>query len=229
MEKQLEVSEADRVPDPPGSSAGAENIAGSGGYDDTILDTMDDDYGDITAGGSHKGSSMPPPSSRNMSVGTELACKLLVTGISGAGDNYDEVFIEKNKKTPAVSPAGGFGTKNSLDDDGGERFPPAYHIIRAQKAKALGAVRMAGMFNLLRLKTDAKLGYGRGGLAVSGDRRSAVAQHYHCAQRRLNLSMTLKKPDPSKFDDLICTACPLEHSLADRMAGGGAANSVDFI
>jgi len=101
-------------------------------------------------------------------------------------------------------------------------FPPAYNVIRANKSKELGAVRLGGIYGLGRLIGTEKIGFSKGGLAVEGDARAFTVQNYHCAEKGLNMSLTIKKTDAGAYDDLNCISCERTHSFAERMAGDGA-------
>jgi len=124
----------------------------------------------------------------------------------------DEVFVQS-------VPSGDSGMETGAVDNAA--FPSEYNIIRTARAAALAPARMAGLFGLGRVPTGTRLGYGTGGLAVEGDCRTFLAQNYHCAEKGLNMSFSLARPDRAGRDGLICLACPARHSHADRMAGEG--------
>jgi hypothetical protein len=51
-------------------------------------------------------------------------------------------------------------------------------------------------------------------------------QNYHCAEKGLNMSLTLRRPAAGAVDELQCISCPVAHSLAGRIAIG---NPVVFV
>ena len=118
---------------------------------------------------------------------------------------------------------GGAGSHSGDDPDvqAVEGFPPAYNVIRASKAKELGAVRLGGVYGLGRVTGPEKIGFGKGGLAMEGDMRPFSVHNYHCADWGLNMSLTIRKTDSGAFDELICLSCARPHSFAERMAGDG--------
>jgi len=135
---------------------------------------------------------------------------------TGAGSQeilIDDVF------TPGQIPSGDSGSRRGTVDDAD--FPPDYNVIRTAKSASLAPIRLGSLFGLGRSTTGTRLGFGPGGLAVEGDCRTFAAQNYHCAEKGLNMSFSIAKPDQSGNDGLQCLACPVSHSHADRMAGEG--------
>jgi hypothetical protein len=100
-------------------------------------------------------------------------------------------------------------------------LPPAYSIIRAAKAKLLNAGRLGVVVGLDRTPSFGKIGYGKGGLVVQSDGRSYQTQNYHCTDKGLNMSVSLRRPIAGAADDMACLACPNSHSFADRMEREG--------
>jgi len=124
----------------------------------------------------------------------------------------DEVF------SPPGGPSGSSGIASGAVE--GADFPADYKIIRTTKAARLAPARLGGLFGLGRIDTGVRLGYGEGGLAVTGDTRTFLAQNYHCAEMGLNVSFSVKKPSAAGEDDLTCLACPTPHSHVSRMNEG---------
>jgi len=142
---------------------------------------------------------------QDASIGTEI--------LDHPENIVDDVFAASSG--PSGGSGSGVGAMNDAD------FPPEYNIIRTAKAAGLAPVRLGGLFGLGRVSSGARLGYGQGGLAVGGDSRTFAAQNYHCAEKGLNMSFSVTRPSLSGKDDLMCLACPVSHSLADRMAVEG--------
>jgi len=145
----------------------------------------------------------------NTAIGTDPS----VSGNDGNDSLIDEVF------SPGQVPSGDPGSNRGADD--AADFPPDYNVIRTAKSAGLAPTRLGGLFGLGRHATGTRLGYGPGGLAVAGDCRTFSAQNYHCAEKGLNMSFSIARPDHSGNDGLQCLACPIRHSHADRMAGEG--------
>jgi len=70
-------------------------------------------------------------------------------------------------------------------------------------------------------KTLENVGYGKGGLELPGDGRPFTAQNYHCTEKGVNLSLTLRRPAPGTTDTLECLSCPVAHSFAGRLTQEG--------
>ena len=154
-------------------------------------------------------------SSKNASRLTDIMQDATIgTDNLGQNDNIiDDVFVAPNG--PSGASGMGAGAMNDAD------FPPEYNIIRTAKAASLAPVRLGSLFGLGRVATGTRMGYGQGGLAVEGDTRTFSAQNYHCAEKGLNMSFSVTRPSLSGKDDLMCLACAVPHSLADRMAVEG--------
>jgi hypothetical protein len=149
-------------------------------------------------------------SQRTVSVGTFLANELGNIYVDkrpnlSTGDN---VFIDQgSSSTTPADPAGGTGT-----------FPPAYGVIRAAKFKRLNVGKIGSTFGISRT-TQVKIGYPRVGFKVEGDERAMVAQNYHCSQNSMNISLSISKPKGGG-DDMACLACPVSHSLREKLDAG---------
>ena len=118
-------------------------------------------------------------SHRTESVRSELAEKLSSTHL-GSGQ-FREVFDQDT--TNKNSPSGGSGSGD---------FPPAYNIIRAGKLMRLNAGKLGSMPGLERVST--KVGFPTAGLCIKDDGRALCAQNYHCAEKGVNISLSIGKP-----------------------------------
>jgi hypothetical protein len=171
----------------------------------------------------HKERSAFGPEGRKMSAGTDLAQKLERVGVSKKKvvkmETTDEVFESEPDDTgnPSKRPSGDLG---KVPQESAPEFPSVYGIIRANKFKKLGAGSFGNFLGWNRVGPRARAGYGSGGLSVPGDTRPFSVQNYHCAEKGLNMSLTLKKPAAGAADELQCVACPNAHGFAGRVAGG---------
>ena len=121
-----------------------------------------------------------PLSYRTDSVRSELARTLNKTSFElGKNQGGNEVFEAVNVSGPSGSPGSG-------------GFPPAYNIIRAGKQMKLNSCRLGTVAGLGRYPT--KIGYPAGGLAALGDGRAFCALNYHCAEKGVNMALSIGRP-----------------------------------
>ena len=144
--------------------------------------------GDGSGGG--RGSGLTPQKSqeksltnRNDSVRSVLASRLEGFSFKNADCNMDQSDEVFNQAQHSCGPSGGHGA-----------FPPAYGVIRAAK----GANLMAGTFNGLgdMTREPTPTGYPKTGFIAGSDNRPFAAQNYHCAEKGLNISLSVKRRQP---------------------------------
>ena len=151
------------------------------------------------------------------SVGSELSAKFEKTRLFSA--ITDDVFQgghEPSSKGP-VDVSGSEKAKKDLSGPPAQIFPPIYNILRARKLKQMAANRLGATFGVGR---GVSVGSGNPAGFGTGDMRAYKVQNYHCAEKGLNVSFSIARPEAGS-DRMCCLGCTDEHSFADRMAGEG--------
>jgi hypothetical protein len=136
-------------------------------------------------------------------------------------------FTQSNSRYHDPPPTDFDGALGSRSNVGSDSFiqdsepllPPIYNIIRANKNRNMAAGELGTVFGQDHEGIDKSDGIQMGGGLISeGDNRGFKAQNYHLAEKGLNVSMSVSKPN-NDTDAMNCLACTETHSFAERMGG----------